>query len=108
MAKVRVQRGNVVLKVEDYEVQRYLQLGYDVTDTQGNVLKEAVPHDLGTLHKYYIEHTAKIAELEQTISNLTDKLIEAEKIAEASKKEVADMKKALDKAKKSAKSTASK
>ena len=108
MAKVRIQRGNVVLKVEEFEVPRYLQLGYDLTDDSGKVVKEAVPHDVGTLHKYYIEHTAKIAELEQTISDLTNKLMTAEKFATEAKKELADTKKALEKARKSAKSTASK
>lgn len=101
----RVQRGNVVLKVEDWEVKRYLQLGYNLTDATGSVIEEAMPHDPGALQKAYIEHTAKIAELEKTISDLTDRLLAEEKIADTAKKELADTKKALEKAKKSAKST---
>lgn len=68
---VRVERGNVVLKVQDYEVQRYLTLGYNVTDEKGNVLKEALPNDVGTLQRHYIEQKKKIEELEATVAKLT-------------------------------------
>jgi hypothetical protein len=67
----KVQRGNVVLRVEEFEVKRYLQLGYNLVDESGNVLKEAIPHDFSTLQRYYLEQTAKIAELEDTIAKLT-------------------------------------
>lgn len=68
---VRVERGNVVLKVQDYEVQRYLTLGYNVTDDNGTVLKEALPNDVGTLQRYYIEQKKKIEELEAIVAKLT-------------------------------------
>ena len=68
---VRIERGNVVLKVQEHEVQRYLRLGYNVTDDAGNVLKEAIPNDIGTLQKYYVEHKKKIEELESIVAKLT-------------------------------------
>lgn len=68
---VRIERGNVVLKVQEHEVQRYLLLGYNVTDNTGKVLQEALPNDLGTLQKYYIEHKKRIEELESIVANLT-------------------------------------
>ena len=68
---VRIERGNVVLKVQEYEVQRYLKMGYNVTDDAGNVLQEAIPNDLGTLQKHYIEHKKKIEELETIVAKLT-------------------------------------
>lgn len=68
---VRIERGNVVLKVQEHEVQRYLKLGYNVTDDTGKVLKEAIPNDLGTLQKYYIEHKKRIEELEAIVARLT-------------------------------------
>lgn len=68
---VRIERGNVVLKVQEHEVQRYLKLGYNVTDNTGKVLQEAIPNDLGTLQKYYIEHKKKIEELESIVTKLT-------------------------------------
>ena len=68
---VRIERGNVVLKVQEHEVQRYLTLGYSVTDDTGKVLQSAIPNDLGTLQKCYLEHKAKIDELEAIIAKLT-------------------------------------
>jgi hypothetical protein len=68
---VRIERGNVVLKVQEYEVQRYLKLGYNVTDDAGNVLQEALPNDLGTLQRFYIEHKKQIEELEAIVAKLT-------------------------------------
>ena len=73
----RVQRGNVVLRVREDEVQRYLKLGYDLTDSSGTILQAAMPNDLATLQRAYVNHTAKIAELENTIAKLTAELAEA-------------------------------
>lgn len=70
----RVERGNVVLKVKDHEVQHYLNLGYNLTDEAGNILKESIPTNLGELQKAYLEHTKKIGELEETIAKLTAQL----------------------------------
>lgn len=68
---VRIERGNVVLKVQEHEVQRYLTLGYNVTDNTGKVLQEAIPNDLGTLQRHYIENKKKIEELEAIVVKLT-------------------------------------
>ena len=68
---VRIERGNVVLKVQEHEVQRYLLLGYSVTDDTGKVLQSAIPNDLGTLQRCYVEHKAKIDELEAIVAKLT-------------------------------------
>ena len=68
---VRIERGNVVLKVQEHEVQRYLKLGYNVTDNTGKVLKEAIPNDLGTLQRHYVESKKKIEELEAIVAKLT-------------------------------------
>lgn len=68
---VRIERGNVVLRVQEYEVPRYLKLGYNVTDDSGNIITEAVPNDVGTLQKHYVEYRKKIEELENTVAKLT-------------------------------------
>lgn len=68
---VRIERGNVVLRVQEHEVQRYLKLGYNVTDERGQILKEAMPNDLGTLQKAYVEHKKRIEELEAIVAKLT-------------------------------------
>lgn len=70
----RVERGNVVLQVKDYEVQHYLNLGYNLTDEAGNILKKSIPTNIGELQTAYLEHTKKIAELEDTIAKLTAQL----------------------------------
>ena len=70
MSKVRVERGNVVLKVEEYEVQRYLSMGYNVTDNAGNVIKAAVPTNLGQLQLFYVQAPKKIEALEAELAEL--------------------------------------
>lgn len=67
----RVERGNVVLNVEDDEVQHYLNLGYNLTDNHGNVIRRSIPTSLGELQAEYIRNTARIAELEDTVAKLT-------------------------------------
>jgi methyl coenzyme M reductase subunit D len=69
---VRIERGNVVLKVQEHEVQRYLKLGYNVTDDTGKVLKEAIPNDFGVLQRHYVESKKRIEELELTVIKLTE------------------------------------
>lgn len=68
---VRIERGNVVLKVQEEEVQRYLLLGYNVTDDEGNIVKSSIPHDVGTLQRFYVEHKKRIEELESIVAKLT-------------------------------------
>lgn len=68
---VRIERGNVVLKVQEHEVQRYLMLGYNVTDETGKVLQKAMPNDLGTLQRHYVESEKRIEELEAIVARLT-------------------------------------
>ena len=70
----RVERGNVVLQVKDYEVQHYLNLGYNLTDEAGNILRKSIPTNIGELQTAYLEHTKKIAELEDTIAKLKAQL----------------------------------
>lgn len=70
----RVERGNVVLNVKDDAVQHYLNLGYNLTDENGNIIKKSIPTNLGELQALYLEHTQKIAEMEDTIAKLTAQL----------------------------------
>ena len=65
-----VQRANVIFHIDDDSAQKYLNLGYNVIDEKGKVLKEAIPSDIGTLRKCYVEHLNKIAELEARIAEL--------------------------------------
>ena len=67
---IRVERGNVVLHVYEEEARHYLQLGYNITDDNGNVVQAAVPRDLGTLQQFYVEGSKKIKELEAQVAEL--------------------------------------
>lgn len=66
----RVIRGNVVLHVDERDVQYYIDQGYNYTDEAGNVIKSAIPNNVGVLQQLYVEHTRKIAELEAEIASL--------------------------------------
>ena len=70
--KIRVERGNVVLHVFEEEKRHYLQMGYNVTDENGNILEESVPRDIGTLQRFYVDGKKKIAELEAKVKELED------------------------------------
>lgn len=67
---VTVQRANTILQVPEEWVDRYIDQGYDVLDSNGKVIQKSIPKDLGTLQKAYLEHTAKIKELEKEIEQL--------------------------------------
>lgn len=67
---VTVQRANTILQVPEEWVDRYIDQGYDVLDDNGKVIQKSIPKDLGTLQKAYVEHTAKIKELEKEIEQL--------------------------------------
>lgn len=67
---VKVRRANVVLRVKQSEVDRYIDLGYKQIDDNGNVLREGVPSNLADLRMAYVEHKRKIAELEAEIEQL--------------------------------------
>lgn len=77
MAKVI--RGNVVLHVDERDVQRYVDLGYNCIDDDGNILIEAVPSDIGALRTKYMEYKQKCAELEAEVGRLTAELKKSKK-----------------------------
>lgn len=78
---VKIQRANTVLDIEDEDVERYVNLGYNVIDNRGNILREAIPNDVGVLQMAYIENRRKIEQLEKQIKELQVKLQDAKKIS---------------------------
>ena len=62
-----VENKNVVLTVSESELERYLNMGYNIIDDNGNVVKESVPRDLGVLQKGYQYHKTRIKELEEEV-----------------------------------------
>lgn len=80
-----IERGNVVLRVQDYEVERYVNMGYNVIDESGNIIQKAVPTQLGELQRAYVEHTALIESLTNQIEELMAKLEQQTKKSTKSK-----------------------
>ena len=74
-----VERGNVVLRIADDDIQRYLDKGYSVTDGHGNVLKQAIPNDIGELHRLVIKQQSEIESLNAKIKELTEKSFKPKK-----------------------------
>ena len=68
---VFAEKGNRVRRIDESEIQRYAEQGYEITDGKGTVLRETVPTDVPNLKLAYIEHTKEIAELKAQIAALT-------------------------------------
>lgn len=67
-----VEKDNVVLEIKESEVDRYIDLGYNLTDGKGNILRASIPTDIGQLQKAYMEHTALIEQLKAKINSLEE------------------------------------
>ena len=72
MSQVRVERGNVVLYVEDYEVQHYTTIGYSVTDEAGTVITKAVATTVPELQKDCMLLKNKLEQSEKNVVVLTE------------------------------------
>jgi len=70
----KVKRGNVSLKVSKNEVNKYFDMGYDIYSLDGKLLKRAVPKDVPTLQKAFLDSEKRIAELEAEIASLKEQL----------------------------------
>lgn len=70
----RVKRANVVLTIADDEINNYLDRGYDIISDSGEVIKEAIPTDIHTLQKAYLDSKIQIANLEKGIADLRKEL----------------------------------
>ena len=65
-----VERGNVVLEVEDDNVQKYIDKGFSVRDAEGNILQRALPSTVGELRKLVVAQQNEIEELQGKIKAL--------------------------------------
>lgn len=70
----RVQRGNVVLRVSDTEVNKYMAKGFSLIDEAGRVIKQSVPTELGQLQRAYSEQAAIIEALKAENAELKAQL----------------------------------
>ena len=83
----KVRRGNVSLRVTKNEVNKYFDMGYDVYSLDGKLIKRAVPKDLATLQKAFVDNQARIAQLENEVRSLKEQLeAKPEKTTRSTKK----------------------
>ena len=68
--KVKVRNGNVVFRVDPSEVKKYYEMGYDVYGADGKIEKRAMPTDIPTLQKAFMDHEAEIQKLKEEIRTL--------------------------------------
>lgn len=67
---LKVRHGNKILRINDLQKDEYLAKGYDVIDDDGNAVEVSVPNDINVLKTAYMQHTARINELEDIIQEL--------------------------------------
>lgn len=72
-----VQRANVVLKVRDEEVDKYLARGFSLLNENGEVIRSATPNDLATFKEAYIRQSKEIEDLNSQIEELKAELEKA-------------------------------
>ena len=72
-----VQRANVVLKVRDEEVDKYLARGFSLLNENGEVIRSATPNDLATFKEAYIRQSKEIEDLNLQIEELKAELEKA-------------------------------
>lgn len=85
-------RSNVVINIQETDVEKYLNLGYNITDMSGKVLFEAIPNDTNSLKRAFVRHTAQIkqqavqiAQLQALVKELQSKPV-AETVTEKPKR----------------------
>lgn len=83
-----VQRANVVLEVPDNEIEKYLNQGYNVLNPDGTVAQSAVPRDITTLQRAFVDNSNTIKALKAEIENLQTQL--AAKSTESRKKKTTE------------------
>ena len=65
-----IRRFNTVLTVNDSEVDYYVNLGYDVIDDKGNVVRKSMSNDVKTLQHELRDSWNEVAKLEKEIAEL--------------------------------------
>lgn len=99
---VTVRRGGGYLTIPAEAVDRYMAKGYDVVDSNGNILKESTPNDINALKRAYENHVAEIKKLKAEIAELkSQQTAEPVKQSEVSEEEIVEKKATSKKTKKS-------
>lgn len=82
-------RGNVIINIFEQDIEKYLNLGYNITDMNGKLMYEAVPNDTTTLKRAFERHKkqiklqqTQIEQLQAEVKELTAKLNDKQAIVE--------------------------
>ena len=78
----QVQKANRILTIRDDLVVDYVDRGYNLISKGGGVLREAVPSDIATLQKAYLDHKAEIARLKNELRKKTEAFGGGEEVKE--------------------------
>jgi len=67
---IYAEKGNRVRQINENDVDRYVELGYKITDGNGTLIKNCVPTDVAELKLAYVEHVKQIEELKALVLSL--------------------------------------
>lgn len=85
------ERGNRVVSIKEEAIQRYSEMGYVITDDNGNIIRNTVPVDIPNLKKAYVEQSAQIKSLEAENASLKMQIAELTKVQQKPAKVVKDV-----------------
>lgn len=84
--KVKVKQGNIVLRVDPDEVKKYFDMGYDVYGPDGKIVQRAIPRDVPSLQKAFLDHEAEIKKLKEEIKALKSVNMDGKTVAKTVRK----------------------
>ena len=67
---IYAEKGNRVKRINEADIQAYVDEGYTITDGQGTVLRETVPTDIATLRLAFTKKSEEINALKAEIERL--------------------------------------
>lgn len=81
------QKANVVTKITEEQVDKFVADGYRIIDEAGSLVKETAPTSIPALQQAYLDSVAEINVLKDEISKLKADLITANKLLKAKEAE---------------------
>lgn len=79
-------KSNRVQPIVESEIQHFLNQGYNIIDTEGKVVFESMPEDIGGLKVAFKKHVEEIAELKAHNHELSAEIAELKVALEQAEK----------------------
>ena len=83
---IKVRRDNVVLSIDEFQKERYLNRGFSVIDANGEVVEKTTPRTLAALKSTCGEQAKQIEEMTATIKKLKAEIASLKKETSKPKK----------------------